>query len=53
MVDQAAAGNFVARGKSGLRRARCWVIPSGGNPKESATENKPPFERSGKGENVR
>lgn len=26
------------RGKSGLRRAGCWVTPSGGDLKESATE---------------
>ncbi len=26
------------RGKSELHRARCWVIPSGGDSKESATE---------------
>ena len=26
------------RGKSGLRRAGCWVTPSGGDSKESATE---------------
>lgn len=29
-------------GKSGLRRAGCWITSSGGDPKESATENKPP-----------
>jgi len=30
-----------ARGKSGLHTAGRWVTPSGGNPKESATENTP------------
>src|SRR5438105_15624314 len=29
-------------GKSGLRRAGRWVTPSRGDPKESATEIKPP-----------
>src|SRR6266699_1065316 len=29
-------------GKSGLHRAGCWITSSGGDPKESATENKPP-----------
>lgn len=32
----------VGGGKSGLRRAGCWITSSGGDPKESATENKPP-----------
>jgi S-(hydroxymethyl)mycothiol dehydrogenase len=32
-----------ARGTSGLRRARCWVTPSRGDPQESATENRPPM----------
>jgi hypothetical protein len=31
-------------GKSGLRRAGCWVMPSPGDGKESATENIPPFQ---------
>ena len=33
-----AAISYYRRGKSGLHRAGCWVIPSGGNSKESATE---------------
>lgn len=33
----AAEGNF-RRGKSELHRAGCWVTPSGGDSKESATE---------------
>ena len=31
-------GKYDFRGKSELRRAGCWVTPSGGDPKESATE---------------
>ena len=31
------------RGKSELRRAGCWVTPSEGDLKESATEIKPPL----------
>jgi hypothetical protein len=44
------------RGKSELHRARCWVTPSPGDGKESATERKPPgetFVSRGKGERVR
>jgi len=29
-------------GKSGLHRAGWWVTPTGGDPRESATENIPP-----------
>ena len=44
----------LVRGKSGLRRAGCWVMPSGRNPKESATEKKPPATlAASKGETVR
>ena len=32
-----------ARGKSELRRTECWVTPSPGNGKESATEKRPPL----------
>ncbi len=31
-----------AGGKSGLRRAGCWVTPSLGDEQESATESRPP-----------
>ncbi len=31
-----------AGGKSGLHRAGCWVTPSPGDGKESATEKRPP-----------
>ncbi len=40
------------RGRSGLRRARWWVTPTRGNPRESATENRPPALSSGR-ESVR
>jgi len=33
----------VTGGKSGLRRAGCWVTPSLGDEEESATESKPPL----------
>ena len=36
----------------GSTEARCRVIPGGGDPRESATERKPPI-RQGKGERVR
>ncbi len=39
------------RGKSGLRRARWWVTPTRGDPRDSATENRPPAQ-AGKGETV-
>jgi len=31
-----------AGGKSALHRAGCWVTPSGGDPRESAAETRPP-----------
>ena len=47
----------VAGGKSGQDRARWWLTATGGDPRESATENKPPAEarsaKAGKGEMVR
>jgi hypothetical protein len=36
------AGANGAGGKSELQRAGCRITPGGGNPKESATEIKPP-----------
>ena len=42
-----------AGGKSGLHRARWFVTRTGGNPRESATENRPPRWKRGKGEKVR
>ena len=30
------------RGKSGLHRAGWWVTPTRGDPRDSATENRPP-----------
>ena len=45
------------RGRSGLRRAGCWLTASRGDPQDSATERKPPMAgpraRTGKGEKVR
>jgi hypothetical protein len=50
---------FGRRGRSGLRRAGRWATPTRGDPRESATENRPPPEASadvgavgGKGETV-
>ena len=34
----------------GATKTRCQITPGGGNPRESATENKPP--QQGKGEKV-
>lgn len=47
-----AAARLSGRGKSGLRRAWCWITSSGGDPRESATESRPPAQ-AGKGERVR
>ena len=49
------AGNrcFVSGGKSGLHRAGWSLTTTGGDPKESATENIPPGPGHGKGEKVR
>ena len=57
-AGQATAGVPAtgARGKSGHRRAGCWVTPRRGNPTESATERTPPKRPArvdGKGEKVR
>lgn len=41
------------RGKSGHRRAGCWLTASRREPKESATENRPPAIEAGKGETER
>src|SRR3954462_2882952 len=35
-------GEETRRGRSGLHRARWWVIPTRGDPRDSATENRPP-----------
>ena len=56
LAGQAAARSLRSRGKSGHRRAGCWVTPRRGNPTESATERTPPKRPSavaGKGEKVR
>src|SRR6476659_4070910 len=42
-VGQAiAAMHLHRRGKSGLHRAWWWVTPTRGDPRDSATENRPP-----------
>lgn len=38
MITRARSG-----GKSGLQKTECRITSGGGNPRESATENKPPF----------
>ena len=48
-VDQVIA-RLSAGGKSELQRAGCWVTPSPGDGKESATENIPLRLRRSKGE---
>ncbi len=56
LAGQAAARPSWSRGKSGHRRAGCWVTPRRGNPTESATERTPPKRPpavAGKGEKVR
>jgi len=34
--------NFFKEESPGSTRTQCQVIPGGGNPRDSATENKPP-----------
>jgi hypothetical protein len=49
-------GNGCRRGTSGLYRAGWWVTPTRGDPRDSATENRPPAPTrvgTGKGETVR
>ena len=42
-------GTFGSRrGKSGLHRARWWVTPTRGDPRDSATERRPPPIRFGR-----
>ena len=47
-------GGVTRRGRSGLHRARWWATPTRGDPRDSATENRPPPppRRGGKGETV-
>ena len=47
------AGDFISRGKSGLRRAGCRVTPGGGDSKDSATEIDFLYDFAGKGGKVR
>src|SRR5204862_7336415 len=48
----AGRGN-VAGGKSGLRRAGCWVTPRGGNSTDQCHRNQTAAREGGKGETVR
>ena len=57
LVRRGWAGRATAwgdsRGRSGLRRAGWWVTPTRGNPRESATERKPPHRPSPEERKVR
>ena len=44
-VVAARAKKCSGRGRSGLRRAGCWLTASRSDPQESATENRPPMAR--------
>src|SRR3954468_9081254 len=53
--DRVGTPSGWRRGRSGLHRARWWVTPTRGDPRESATENRPPPTApagGGKGETV-
>ena len=52
-VNQAVADGLTIRGKSGLHRARCQVMPGERKLTASATEKIPPCFLHGKGEMVR
>src|SRR4051794_6332280 len=39
-------GGETRRGRSGLHRARWWATPTRGDPRDSATENRPPSVRA-------
>jgi len=41
---------YIKEESPGSTKTRCQVIPGGGDPRDSATENKPPYQ--GKGEKV-
>jgi len=41
-IAAVARSTGVRRGKSGLHRAAWWVTPTRGNPRDSATESRPP-----------
>ena len=45
------ANSLAIRGKSGLQKTQCQLTTGKGDFRESATENKPPYQ--GKGETVR
>ena len=42
--------NYFKEESPGSTETRCQVMPGGGDPRDSATENKPPYQ--GKGEKV-
>ena len=42
--------NYFKEESPGSTKTQCQVMPGGGNPRDSATENKPPHQ--GKGEKV-
>ena len=48
-----AAASFEAEESPGSMETRCRITSGGGDPRESATENKPPAVFAGKGETVR
>ena len=52
-VGQAVAAMRKHRGgKSGLRRARCWVMPRGSDPRKVPQKTNRPPATAGKGETV-
>ena len=53
VVQMIAPDLIVGRGKSELLRAGWSLTATGGDPKESATENRPLADEAGKGETAR
>jgi len=50
MLDKRLIALIIKEESPGSTKTQCQVIPGGGNPRDSATENKPPYQ--GKGEKV-
>ena len=50
LLDKRLIALFFKEESPGSTKTQCQVIPGGGNPRDSATENKPPYR--GKGEKV-
>ena len=50
LPDKRLVALFFKEESPGSTRTRSQVIPGGGDPRDSATENKPPYQ--GKGEKV-